>query len=39
MNDIFKITIVSIITTIILGYVILPILKNMKKEMCYGRTN
>ena len=30
MNDIFKITIVSIITTIILGYVILPILKNMK---------
>lgn len=29
MNEIFKITIVSIIATIILGYVILPILKNM----------
>ena len=30
MNEIFKITMVSIIATIILGYVILPILKNMK---------
>lgn len=30
MNQIFKITIFSIIATIILGYAILPILKNMK---------